>query len=193
MPAGLQPASAGGSQQGPSNEERQAEQDARNDMIAQILMPEARERRVSGDRVRCLLCSVWSLLLVARIRLVRPQRAADVANMLLRMAQSGQLRGKVSEDQLIGVLDQVEAAESGRQAGKEGQKGRITVRLLSSTLLLPADHQLDSQFNRRKVGSDDDEDDFPAVSSNTRVCSSSTSPGPKPDRDSTEPREASRR
>ena len=62
---------------------------------------------------------------------MRPQRAADVANMLLRMAQSGQLRGKVSEDQLIGVLDQVEAAESGRQAGKEGQKGRITVCLLS--------------------------------------------------------------
>ena len=123
---------------------------------------------------------------------MRPQRAADVANMLLRMAQSGQLRGKVSEDQLIGVLDQVEAAESGRQAGKEGQKGRITVRLLSS-LLLHAYHQLDWQFNRRKVGSDDDEDDFPAVSSNTRVCSSSTSPGPKADYDLTEPREASRR
>ena len=82
---------------------------------------------------------------------MRPQRAADVANMLLRMAQSGQLRGKVSEDQLIGVLDQVEAAESGRQAGKEGQKGRITVCFLSS-LLLHAYHQLDFAVQQAEGG-----------------------------------------
>lgn len=42
-----------------------------------------------------------------RIALVRPERARGVEDLLARMAQGGQLRGRVSEDQLIGVLDQV--------------------------------------------------------------------------------------
>jgi programmed cell death protein 5 len=44
---------------------------------------------------------------VSRIALVRPERAKGIEQLLMRMAQGGQLRGKVSEDQLIGVLDQV--------------------------------------------------------------------------------------
>lgn len=44
---------------------------------------------------------------VSRIALVRPERARGIEQLLMRMAQGGQLRGKVSEDQLIGVLDQV--------------------------------------------------------------------------------------
>ncbi len=48
----------------------------------------------------------------------------------MRMAKSGQLRGRVTEDQLIGVLDQVEAAEKGRSgggAGGGGGAGKIVV------------------------------------------------------------------
>lgn len=44
---------------------------------------------------------------MSRIALVRPERAKGIEQLLMRMAQGGQLRGKVSEDQLIGVLDQV--------------------------------------------------------------------------------------
>lgn len=44
---------------------------------------------------------------VSRIALVSPERAKQIEEILLRMAQSGQLRGRVSEEQLIGFLDQV--------------------------------------------------------------------------------------
>lgn len=40
---------------------------------------------------------------------MKPDRARAIEQLLARMAQSGQLRGRVSEDQLIDVLDQVRA------------------------------------------------------------------------------------
>lgn len=36
-----------------------------------------------------------------------PERAQQIEAILLRMVQAGQLRGRVSEEQLIGLLDQV--------------------------------------------------------------------------------------
>lgn len=61
--------------------------------------------------------------------------------MLLRMAQSGQLRGRVSEPQLVDLLDQVEAAEAGGRPGAGStDKSKIIVRLfplISSSLLQP--------------------------------------------------------
>ena len=44
---------------------------------------------------------------VARIALVSSDRARQVEGLLMRMAQTGQLRGRVSEEQLIELLDQV--------------------------------------------------------------------------------------
>lgn len=44
---------------------------------------------------------------MARIALVSPDRARQIEAILLRMAQTGQLRGRVSEQQLIDLLDQV--------------------------------------------------------------------------------------
>lgn len=44
---------------------------------------------------------------MSRIALVKPDRARGIEQLLMRMAQSGQLRGRVSEEQLLGVLDQV--------------------------------------------------------------------------------------
>lgn len=57
---------------------------------------------------------------VSRIALVRPEKAKSIEQLLMRMAKGGQLRGRVTEDQLIGVLDQVEAAEKGRSGGGAG-------------------------------------------------------------------------
>ncbi|GAA5865663.1 hypothetical protein JCM3774_004955 [Rhodotorula dairenensis] len=79
-----------------------AEDERRRTMMSQILSPEARER-------------------LSRIALVKPDRARAIEQLLARMAQSGQLRGRVSEDQLIDVLDQVEAMEKG-QGGGAGAK-----------------------------------------------------------------------
>lgn len=44
---------------------------------------------------------------VARISLVSPERSKQIETILLRMAQTGQLRGKVTEPQLIDLLEQV--------------------------------------------------------------------------------------
>lgn len=84
---------------------------------------------------------------VSRIALVSPQRSQQIEAILLRMAQTGQLRGRVSENQLIDLLEQVRlnlfalvyAMPIGRQA-EDAQskgapkKGTIVVRVKSSSL-----------------------------------------------------------
>ncbi|PRQ77914.1 hypothetical protein AAT19DRAFT_8982 [Rhodotorula toruloides] len=101
------------------------EDERRRTMMSQILSPEARER----------LCRA-----VSRIALVKPERAKSIEQLLMRMAQSGQIRGKVSEDQLIDVLDQVEAMERG-QSGASGQKSGSKI-----------------TFTRKSAFDDDDDD-----------------------------------
>ena len=49
---------------------------------------------------------------VARIALVSQDRARQIEAILLRMAQSGQLRGRVTEEQLIDILDKVREVPS---------------------------------------------------------------------------------
>ncbi|KAG2075874.1 DNA-binding TFAR19-related protein [Suillus decipiens] len=70
-----------------------AEDEMRRDMMATILDSAARER-------------------LSRIALVSPERSRQVETIIMRMAQSGQLRGRVSEQQLIDLLDQMEDARS---------------------------------------------------------------------------------
>jgi len=60
----------------------------RRQILSQLLTPEARER-------------------VARIGLVKPDKARRVEDMIIGAAQSGQLRGKVDEANLISLLDQI--------------------------------------------------------------------------------------
>ncbi|BEJ13140.1 hypothetical protein CspHIS471_0303140 [Cutaneotrichosporon sp. HIS471] len=92
LPAGMRPAQA--PQQGgddPEAAQRQAAQaEAKRTMIQAMLESEARER-------------------LSRISLTRPQLAAQVEDLLVRMGQQGQIRGQVSDDQLKGLLEQVSA------------------------------------------------------------------------------------
>jgi programmed cell death protein 5 len=67
-------------------------------MLAQILTPEAADR-------------------LGRIRLVKESRAADIENRLIMLARTGQIRQKVSEDQLKDILGAV-----AEQSEKEEQK-----------------------------------------------------------------------
>ena len=46
---------------------------------------------------------------VANIRLVSPARATQIESILLRLAQTGQLMGRMGEEQLIKLLEQVSA------------------------------------------------------------------------------------
>ncbi|KAI0648285.1 DNA-binding TFAR19-related protein [Trametes meyenii] len=107
---------SGGAPSGEDQAKRDAEEQMRRDLLATILDAAARER-------------------LARIALVSPDRAQQIEAILLRMVQAGQLRGRVSEPQLIELLDQIDGAQS-KAAPK---KGAIV-------------------FQRRKGGFDDDDD-----------------------------------
>ena len=69
---------------------------------ASLMEPKARER-------------------LARIALVKPEKAQALENMLLQAAQRGQLGGKVTEDALIGMLEKINGG-SGEGGGRGGPK-----------------------------------------------------------------------
>jgi len=82
---------------GPGNDKegdakRAQEEQMRRDLLTTVLDTAARER-------------------LSRIALVSPERSKQIETILLRMAQSGQLRNRVSEEQLIDLLNQMEQAE----------------------------------------------------------------------------------
>ena len=58
---------------------------------------------------------------LARIALVKPEKAQALENMLLQAAQRGQLGGKVTEDALIGMLEKINGG-SGEGGGRGGPK-----------------------------------------------------------------------
>ncbi|KAH7271785.1 hypothetical protein MRS44_004468 [Fusarium solani] len=76
----------GGGSSGQQEQQRQQNDDARQSILNQILHPEAADR-------------------LGRIRLVKEERATDVENRLIMLAQTGQLRQKVTEAQLKELLN----------------------------------------------------------------------------------------
>ncbi|KAL2831218.1 DNA-binding TFAR19-related protein [Aspergillus cavernicola] len=110
-----------GGSRGPASEgnqddqRKQVEAERRTTILNQILEPEAADR-------------------LGRIRLVKESRAADIENRLLMLAQTGQLRQKVTEEQLKQLLNAV--AENQR---KDEEEQKIVI-------------------SRRKGGWDDDDD-----------------------------------
>ncbi|CAO2657707.1 Nn.00g038330.m01.CDS01 [Neocucurbitaria sp. VM-36] len=81
----------GGGQGGEGSEQdsqRQRENDQRNSILSQILTPDAADR-------------------LGRIRLVKESRATDIENRLIMLARSGQIRQKVTEEQLKDILGAV--------------------------------------------------------------------------------------
>eukprot|EP00879_Flechtneria_rotunda_P004772 GHRR01005042.1.p1 GENE.GHRR01005042.1~~GHRR01005042.1.p1 ORF type:complete len:133 (+),score=45.63 GHRR01005042.1:211-609(+) len=96
-------AKSGGGQAGPgvpSPEDAQQQEEARREaeerrraMLHAVVAPDARER-------------------LARIALVKPDKARNVENMILAAAQRGALQSKVTEDQLKGMLEQISEKEA---------------------------------------------------------------------------------
>ncbi|KAF5023371.1 hypothetical protein F66182_4574 [Fusarium sp. NRRL 66182] len=79
--------SGGGSSGQQEQQQRQQQQEeARQHVLNQILHPEAADR-------------------LGRIRLVKEERANDIENRLITLAQTGQLRQKVTEAQLKEILN----------------------------------------------------------------------------------------
>jgi programmed cell death protein 5 len=90
-----------------------AQEEQRRLILKQVLTTEASER-------------------LANVSLVKPDKARQVENYLIKSAQGGQLGGKVSEDQLKDLLSQVTAQTQ--------QKTKVTI-------------------SRRRHNFDDDNDD----------------------------------
>lgn len=104
---------AGGPTQGEDGAKKAQEEQMRRDMMATVLDTGARERCTSKHpsvnsvvhlnqnlfALRLLFslvtCVCMSGLAVSRIALVSPERSQQIESILLRMAQSGQLRGRV--------------------------------------------------------------------------------------------------
>lgn len=101
-----------GSSAGRDDGKQQQEAEARQSILDQILEPSAADR-------------------LGRIRLVKESRATDVENRLIMLARSGQLRQKVTEEQLKELLNAV----------AETKEEKIVI-------------------SRRKGGWDDDDDDL---------------------------------
>ncbi|TFL07790.1 PDCD5-related protein, partial [Pterulicium gracile] len=78
---------------------RAREEQMRLDVMATVLDAAARER-------------------LSRISMVSSERAQQIEGILMRMAQSGQLKGRVTEAQLIDLLEQMENA-GGQKAAKK--------------------------------------------------------------------------
>ena len=57
------------------------------------------------------LLITYDLYTVARINMVKADKARAVEDLLIRLAQSNQLRNKVSEQQLIDLLGQINQQE----------------------------------------------------------------------------------
>lgn len=107
--------SRGAGGEGQEEQKRQMEAERRSAILNQILEPEAVDR-------------------LNRIRLVKESRAADIESRLIMLAQTGQLRQKVTEEQLKDLLNAI--SENQR---KNEEENKIVI-------------------NRRKGGWDDDDD-----------------------------------
>ncbi|KIY02150.1 uncharacterized protein Z520_02288 [Fonsecaea multimorphosa CBS 102226] len=99
---------AGSGDNGDDEEQRRKqESEARSLMLSQILEPEAADR-------------------LGRIRMVKESRATDVENRLIMLARSGQLRQKVTEDQLKEMLASL--SEHEKQTGHSVESVKVVRR-----------------------------------------------------------------
>lgn len=112
---GLNAGSAGGGNNEQQQQQAAQQQEKRDMMLNSVLTPEAKER-------------------LARIAIVKPEKAAEVGNLILSMAQRGQLTEKVSDDRLKSMLN------SSSDSSANSKKTTIT-------------------FQRKKYGQQDDSDE----------------------------------
>jgi programmed cell death protein 5 len=82
---------------------RKQESEARATMLSQILEPAAADR-------------------LGRIRMVKESRATDVENRLIMLARAGQLRQKVTEEQLKDMLGSLAEQERETSGGLENMR-----------------------------------------------------------------------
>ena len=82
-----------------------------------------------------------ALARLGRIRMVKPEKAASVENMIVSMVVQGKLSGKITEGKLIEILERSSRSAAKSSSG-EGSSGSIQI-----------------QRKRYAMDSDDEEDD----------------------------------
>ncbi len=87
-------------------QQRAEQEEQRAAMLAALLLPAARER-------------------LARIELVKPEKARAIQEMLIGAARQGAIREKVSEDRLIELLEQVNERSEKRTTKVTIQRRRM--------------------------------------------------------------------
>lgn len=92
---------------GGEDDQRKQQEEQRASVLNQILEPDAADR-------------------LGRIRLVKESRATDVENRLITLARSGQLRSKVTEEQLKQMLSSLTDHEE--QTGKSIKAPKVVRR-----------------------------------------------------------------
>ncbi|CAZ82253.1 unnamed protein product [Tuber melanosporum] len=78
------------------NDKKQQEDEARKSIISQILAPEAVDR-------------------LGRIAMVKESRARDLENRLIMMARSNQIRQRVTEEDLIALINAIDEKKTTEQ------------------------------------------------------------------------------
>merc|ERR1711935_944619 len=81
----------GGDQQKKAQERQEQVMDMKNSILSQVLSQEARAR-------------------LNTILIAKPEKGAQVENAIIQMAQSGQLGGKLSDEELVGLLERFSGA-----------------------------------------------------------------------------------
>jgi len=81
----------GGDQQKKAQERQEQVMDMKNGILSQVLSQEARAR-------------------LNTILIAKPEKGAQVENAIIQMAQSGQLGGKLSDEELVGLLERFSGA-----------------------------------------------------------------------------------
>jgi programmed cell death protein 5 len=74
-------------------------------MVSSGLVSIANMQQAARDRLR-------------RIAIVKPDRARSVEDLIIRMAQSGQVRQRITEPELVGLLEEIAGQEGARQQTK---------------------------------------------------------------------------
>ena len=101
-------------------QQQQEQEDRRTMILEQILEPAAKDR-------------------MKRLAMVKIEKARAVEDSLINAATNGKLKSKVSEEQLIVMLEQISGGSETASEGGTGKRGIVV--------------------QRRKTGFDDDDDD----------------------------------
>jgi len=80
-----------------ANAKKQQQEEARKEMLAQLLAPDAKER-------------------LSRISLVKPDKARRLEEMIIMMAKQGRLRGALDDNALKNMLEQISAGDEAAPA-----------------------------------------------------------------------------